>query len=44
MVTDVAPFCYKYNHTPEDTIDKSDFEKMVRAVRELKSVIEDLAS
>lgn len=42
MVTDTAPFRYKYYHTPEDTVDKVDFEKMARAVCGLKYVIDDL--
>lgn len=42
MTTDTAPFRYRHYHTPEDTVDKIDFEKMARVVRGLKSVIEDL--
>jgi Zn-dependent M28 family amino/carboxypeptidase len=43
MVTDTAPFRYEHYHTPEDTVDKLDFEKMARVVRGLRSVVDDLA-
>ena len=39
MVTDTAPFRYPYYHTPEDTVDKIDFEKLARVVRGLKGVV-----
>ena len=39
MVTDTAPFRYAYYHTPEDTVDKVDFEKTARVVRGLETVI-----
>jgi hypothetical protein len=42
MVTDTAPFRYPYYHTPEDTVDKIDFEKTARVVRGLRAVIEAL--
>ncbi|MCB9925150.1 MAG: M28 family peptidase [Planctomycetaceae bacterium] len=42
MVTDTAPFRYKHYHTPDDTVDKIDFEKMARVVRGLRSVVEGL--
>lgn len=43
MVTDTANFRYPYYHTPEDTIDKIDFERLARVVRGLGKVIEELA-
>ena len=42
MVTDTAPFRYPYYHTPEDTVDKVDFERMARLVRGLRAVIAEL--
>jgi hypothetical protein len=42
MVTDTAPFRYPYYHTPEDTVDKIDFERTGRVVRGLQSVIKSL--
>ena len=39
MVTDTAPFRYPHYHTPEDTVDKIDFEKTARVVRGLGSVV-----
>jgi len=44
MVTDTAPFRYRYYHTPEDTVDKIDFEKMARVVRGLESVVHELTN
>jgi len=38
MVTDTAPFRYPHYHTPEDTVDKIDFEKLARVVRGLRGV------
>jgi len=43
MVTDTAPFRYPYYHTPEDTVDKVDFERLARVVRGLDSVLTELA-
>jgi hypothetical protein len=43
MVTDTANFRYPYYHTPEDTVDKIDFERMARVVRGLGSVVAQLA-
>jgi hypothetical protein len=40
MVTDTAPYRYPYYHTPEDTIDKLDFESMARVVHGLGKVVE----
>jgi hypothetical protein len=44
MVTDTAPFRYAYYHTPEDTVDKIDFERMARVVRGLRSVVKALVT
>jgi Zn-dependent M28 family amino/carboxypeptidase len=44
MVTDTAPFRYPHYHTPEDTVDKIDFERTARVVRGLESVIRRLAA
>lgn len=44
MVTDTAPFRYAYYHTPEDTVDKIDFERMARVVRGLRSVVKSLVT
>ena len=32
MVTDTAPYRYPYYHTPEDTVDKIDFDRTARVV------------
>jgi Zn-dependent M28 family amino/carboxypeptidase len=42
MVTDTAPYRYRYYHTTEDTPDKVDFEKLARVVTGLSNVITDL--
>ncbi|MCX6985385.1 MAG: aminopeptidase, partial [Lentisphaerae bacterium] len=39
MVTDTAPFRYPYYHSPSDTPDKLDFDKMARVVKGLEAVI-----
>lgn len=44
MVTDTAPFRYPHYHTPEDTVDKIDFERMARVVRGLQGVITSLVA
>ncbi len=44
MVTDTAPFRYQHYHTPEDTVDKIDFEKTARVVRGLESVVRALST
>ncbi len=44
MVTDTAPYRYPHYHTPEDTVDKVDFDKTARVVRGLESVIAALVS
>lgn len=43
MVTDTAPFRYPHYHTPEDTADKIDYERLARVVAGLEKVIVDLA-
>jgi Zn-dependent M28 family amino/carboxypeptidase len=42
MVTDTANFRYPFYHTPEDTIDKVDFDRLARVVRGLEKVIAEL--
>lgn len=44
MVTDTAPFRYPYYHTPDDTVDKIDFQRTARVVRGLESVIRALVT
>ena len=44
MITDTAMFRYPYYHTPEDTIDKIDFDRMARVVRGLEKVVTSLSS
>ncbi len=43
MVTDTANFRYPFYHTPEDTIDKVNFERLSRVVRGLEKVVARLA-
>jgi Zn-dependent M28 family amino/carboxypeptidase len=43
MVTDTAPFRYKYYHTAHDTVDKLDYESFTRAVAGLSFVLDDLS-
>ena len=42
MVTDTANFRYPHYHTPEDTIDKIDFDRLARVVRGLEKVVAEL--
>jgi Zn-dependent M28 family amino/carboxypeptidase len=42
MVTDTAPFRYRYYHTAKDTADRLDYEKMARVVHGVAKVVEDL--
>jgi hypothetical protein len=42
MVTDTAPFRYPHYHTPADTPDKLDYDRMARVVLGLERVVEDL--
>jgi hypothetical protein len=44
MITDTAVFRYPYYHTPLDTSDKVDFERMARVVEGVRRVIEFLSS
>jgi hypothetical protein len=44
MVTDTAPFRYPYYHTPNDTVDKVDFDKAARVVGGLARLVEELAN
>ena len=44
MVTDTAPFRYPHYHTPEDTPDKLDYERLARVMEGLDKVIEELAN
>ncbi len=44
MVTDTAPFRYPHYHSPEDTPDKVDFDKMARVVSGLEKVFSELAN
>ncbi len=43
MVTDTAYYRNTYYHTPEDTVDKLDFESMARVVHGLAGMVEGLA-
>ncbi len=42
MITDTAPFRYRYYHKPEDTPDKLDFDRMTLVVDAMPEVIRDL--
>lgn len=44
MITDTAPFRYKYYHTAKDTPDKCDYDRMARVVEGVARVVEDLAN
>ncbi len=44
MVTDTALFRYPYYHTPQDTVDHLDFDRMARAVGGVRHVIDALAA
>jgi|SRR5271165_6743046 len=44
MITDTALFRNPYYHTPLDTLDKVDFEKMARVVDGVRSVVVSLAN
>lgn len=44
MITDTALFRYPYYHTPSDTANRVDFQKMARVVEGVRRVIESLAS
>jgi hypothetical protein len=42
MVTDTAPYRYPYYHTPEDTPEKVDYDKLARITIGLGQTIRDL--
>jgi len=42
MVTDTAPFRYPFYHTPDDTPDKLDYQRLARVVSGLDEVISNL--
>jgi len=44
MVTDTAPFRYPYYHTPQDTPDKLDYDRLARVVVGLRAAIRTLAT
>jgi hypothetical protein len=44
MVTDTAPFRYPHYHTPRDTPDQVDYERLARVVSGLERVIRDMAA
>jgi Zn-dependent M28 family amino/carboxypeptidase len=44
MITDTALFRYPYYHTPLDTPDRLDFDRMARAVEGIQRVVESLAA
>ncbi len=44
MITDTALFRNLYYHTPRDTSDKIDFDRMARVVEQLKGVVAGLAN
>ncbi len=43
MVTDTAPWRYPWYHTPQDTPEKIDFEKVADVVNGLEAVVSALA-
>jgi hypothetical protein len=43
MITDTAPFRYPHYHTPADTPDKVDYDRLARIVSGLERVIRDWA-
>lgn len=43
MITDTAPYRYPYYHTPSDTPDKVNYDKMVYVVQGLSKMLEDLS-
>ena len=43
MVTDTAAFRYPFYHSPEDTPDKIDYDRLTRVVSGLQPVIAELA-
>jgi hypothetical protein len=43
MITDTALFRYPYYHTPQDTQEKINFDKMARVVDGVRNVVVSLA-
>jgi len=43
MITDTAPFRYPFYHTPEDTPDKLDYDRMAYLVAGLAGMVRRLA-
>jgi len=41
MITDTAPYRYPYYHSPEDTPDRIDYEKMVYIVHGIEKMLEE---
>lgn len=44
MLTDTAPFRYPHYHTPDDTPEKLDYERMARVVEGVQAMIADLVN
>jgi len=44
MATDTAPYRYAHYHTPEDTPEKLDYEKMARVLNGIGRVVRELAN
>jgi hypothetical protein len=44
MITDTAPYRYPFYHTPEDTPDKLDYDRMARVVDGLRHVVGEVAN
>jgi len=44
MITDTAPYRYPFYHTPEDTPDKLDYDRMARVVDGLRHVVRAVAN
>lgn len=44
MITDTAPYRYRWYHQPGDTPDKLDYDRMARVVAGLEPMLADLAS
>ncbi|MDH3635557.1 MAG: M20/M25/M40 family metallo-hydrolase [Gammaproteobacteria bacterium] len=42
MITDTAPYRYPHYHSPEDTPDKVDYEKMVPLVSGIEKMLQDM--
>ena len=42
MVTDTLPFRYAHYHSPGDTADKLDFDRMARVVQGIEHVVAGL--